>query len=76
MEITIDTKNKTVELKEDTNVIELVQFLENAKDAGWKEYKILATKDKTEYIPYYPCVPCPSPTPLQPYYVTTIDMKV
>lgn len=81
MEITIDTKNKTVELKEDTNIFELADFLEDAVGNGWEEYKILATKGKIEYVPYYPCTPCPCPTPfqpnpLQPYYITTIDMKV
>ena len=76
MEITIDTKNRTIELKEDTNIFELADFLEDAVGDEWEEYKILATKGKTEYIPYYPCVPCPSPTPLQPYYITTTDMKI
>ncbi len=81
MEITIDTKNKTVELKEDTNIFELADFLEDAVGDEWEEYKILATKVNKEYVPYYPC-PCPTPiqpcypfnplpNPLQPYYITT-----
>ncbi len=67
MEITIDTKNKTVELKEDTNIFELADFLEDAVGDEWEEYKILATKVNKEYVPYYPY----PPAPLVPYYTTS-----
>lgn len=75
MEITIDTKNKTIELKEDTNIQELVDFLEDAVGDEWEEYKILKPLRQIEYVPYYPC-PCPpSPSipfsPIQPYYIST-----
>lgn len=80
MEITIDTKNKTVELKEDINIFELADFLEDAVGDEWEEYKILKPLRQIEYVPYYPYTPCPSiPAPFQPfqpYYTTTTDMKL
>ena len=69
MEITIDTKNKTVELKEDTNLLELTEFLQDALGDEWEEYKILKPLRQIDYVPYYPC---PCPTPIQPYYTTII----
>lgn len=77
MEITIDTKNKTVELKEDTNIMDLVEFLELAVGEEWEEYKILKPIRQIDYVPYYPCpCPCPSPTPIQPYYTTSTNIRL
>lgn len=76
MEITIDTKNKTVELKEDTNIMELAEFLQDALGDEWEEYKILKPLRQIEYVPYYPCTPCPCPTPIQPYYTTSTNIRL
>lgn len=66
MKITINTDQRTIELEEDVNLLELTELLEAAFEEEWGEYRIVAKK---QYYPYIPC-PCP-PTPLVPYYITT-----
>ncbi len=71
MKITINTDQKTIELEEDVNLLELTELLEAAFEEEWGEYRIIARKE-ISYVPYYPYNPCPCPpTPLVPYYTTT-----
>lgn len=69
MKITINTDQRTIELEEDVNLLELTELLEAAFEEEWGEYRIIAKK---HYIPEYPYIPCPCPpAPLVPYYTTT-----
>lgn len=68
MEITINTKNKTIEIKEDVNIMELVEFLEDAIGDKWREYKILKPIEEVNYIPYYPITPYSPSIPYIPWY--------
>lgn len=77
MKITINTDQKTIELEEDVNLLELTELLEAAFEEEWGEYRIIARKE-ISYVPYYPYNPCPCPpspsipfSPIQPYYIST-----
>ena len=61
MKFEIDTKNKTIELKDDVNLCELVQELKDLLDTDWQNYTLIIGKGKTEYITTTPIFTPPNP---------------
>jgi hypothetical protein len=75
MRFEIDTKNKTIEIKEDVIFCELVQELNDLLDRDWENYTLIVNKSKIErianlpnYMPPNPNVPYTDPD--NPYKIT------
>jgi hypothetical protein len=68
MNIEIDTENKTITLKEDVPLKDIVELSKALKD--WEEYDIVVVEDELyipPYIPYTPVIPYPPYYPSTPY---------
>lgn len=53
MTLEINNKTKTIKIIENTNIGELISFLETILPNDWKEYTLIHCVTKYEYYPYY-----------------------
>lgn len=58
MRFEIDTKVKTIELKDEVNIIKLIEFLRELDKKYWRDYIIKRNQE---------VITLPNPHPMQPY---------
>ena len=63
MKFEIDTENKTIKLKEEVKLSDLVQELKDLLDRDWEDYTLIMD-DRVEYV--YKNTPPISPPPYPP----------
>ena len=77
MRIEIDFDKKTIILKDNVLMGELIEKLKELKLDDWKKWTIMAQEVKIEFIPTQPWVdpiPCPMPYPV-PYPVPSVPWQ-
>lgn len=67
MKLEIDFDNKTIEVKDDTTMGDLIAKLRELRLKDWKEFKIKRGDNSVSYIPWYPTT---TPWPTDPIYGT------